>query len=131
MSRNSAFLHRFEDKVARRVAASDGRSAGGDMQAAPDFATLVADVARTQAATEAAQVETAVAPVETPVPAAGVVDTLVAVLAPVAGERVPSGSFNGTAARRMPSRPPAPAATRPTHGLAPIRTLAATHWEQS
>lgn len=126
MPRTSAFLHRFEDLVAHRAAASaDRRTSGEADKAEPDFATLVADVARTQAATEAARVETATSAAEALSPAAGVVDTLVAVLAPVAGAQAASGSFNRTAARRVP----APAAARPVHGLTPIRTLATTPWE--
>lgn len=131
MPRNFAFLHRFEAKVARRAAAPADGATARDAQAEPDFATLVADVARSQAATEAAQVEAAPTEAESPSPSAGVVDALIAVLAPVAGEEAPSGSFNRAAARRVPTQPP-PAATRPqVHGLAPIRTLAASHWEPS
>lgn len=126
-----AFLHRFESQVAHRAAASAGRASGEVAQGEPDFATLVADVARTQAATEAARVETTMPDDESLSPGAGVVDTLVAVLAPVAGEQAPSGSFNRMAARRVPTRALAPASVRPAHGLAPIRTLATTPWEQA
>lgn len=131
MPRTFDFLHRFEGQVARRAAASAERGVSDATdQAEPDFATLVADVARTQAATEAARVETAAPAIETLPPGAGVVDTLVAVLAPVAGEQTPSGSFNRMAARRVPARTPNPATARPVHGLAPIRTLATPRWEQ-
>ena len=128
MPNSFAFLHRFEDKVAHRAIAVPERPAE---QGETDFATLVADVARSQAATEAARVETAAPAGGSSSPGTAVVDTLVAVLAPVAGEPAPSGSFNRAAAHRVPAQRSTPAAARPVHGMAPIRTLVTTSRERS